>query len=361
MPEVSESKIDQLEEQLKGKIEVMSGFAEKEVQKLKLDKIFKYFDSDNSNAVDFEEFQAALVRMNFVGVQREVEALFDRYDEDASGLLEFGEFSNKLLGIGPAAQLSGASRSIVERVKNKIIERGGANGIRTCTRLLKRMDKDGSLSLDKEELLEGLCVYGIRNIDDTEGGDLDKLMKFFDRDSSGKISIEEFLRGVRGNMPGKRKKLVRQAYNCLDVTADGQVTIDDFIQAYDATHHPQVIAGEITPEEAVEEFMENFEKKESDGVLSWIEFLDYYKDISAGIDHDDYFELMIRNAWHMSGGEGWAANTSCRRVLVTYTDGSQKVVEIENDLGLRADDIEGMKMRLEKQGEEGIAKISLAD
>jgi Ca2+-binding EF-hand superfamily protein len=234
----------------------------------------------------------------------------------------FFQFSNKLLGIGPAAQVSGASRSIVERVKNKIIERGGANGIRTCTRLLKRMDKDGSLSLDKAELLEGLMVYGIRNIDDTEGGDLDKLMKFFDRDNSGKISIEEFLRGVRGNMPGKRKKLVRQAYNCLDVTADGQVTIDDFIQAYDATHHPQVIAGEITPEEAVEEFMENFEKKESDGVLSWIEFLDYYKDISAGIEHDDYFELMIRNAWHMSGGEGWAANTSCRRVSQFSMGGS---------------------------------------
>jgi Ca2+-binding EF-hand superfamily protein len=51
----------------------MSGFAEAEVQKLKIEKIFKHFDSDNSGAVDFEEFQAALVRLNFVGVQREVE------------------------------------------------------------------------------------------------------------------------------------------------------------------------------------------------------------------------------------------------------------------------------------------------
>ena len=44
--------------------------------------------------------------------------------------------------------------------------------------------------------------------------------------------------------------------------------------------------------------------------MTWSEFLDYYKDLSVGIDDDDYFELMMRNAWHISGGEGNHANTS---------------------------------------------------
>lgn len=35
------------------------------------------------------------------------------------------------------------------------------------------------------------------------------------------------------------------------------------------------------------------------------EFVAYYNNVSASIDNDDYFELMIRNAWHISGGEGW--------------------------------------------------------
>merc|ERR1712070_243124 len=156
-------------------------------------------------------------------------------------------------------------------------------------------------------------------------------------------------------------KLVKQAFGLLDKTGDGVCTMEDFQMAYDASEHPMVKAGKMTTEEALSEFMEVFESGKADGTITWGEFLDYYKDLSAGIDNDDYFELMIRNAWHMSGGEGWCANSSCRRVLVTHTDGGQEVCEIENDLGLKADDIQGMIQRLTAQGVEDIQSISLAD
>jgi hypothetical protein len=38
---------------------------------------------------------------------------------------------------------------------------------------------------------------------------------------------------------------------------------------------------------------------------------------------------MIRNAWHISGGEGWCENTTNLRVLVTHSDGRQTVEEIK--------------------------------
>ena len=74
----------------------------------------------------------------------------------------------------------------------------------------------------------------------------------------------------------------------------------------------------------MDEFMDTWDKS-GDNVITWPEFFDYYKDISAGIELDDYFELMIRNAWHISGGEGWCANTSNARVLVTHADGQARV------------------------------------
>lgn len=37
----------------------------------------------------------------------------------------------------------------------------GANGIRTLTSMMKRMDKNGNNKLEKEELQEGFLTYGI--------------------------------------------------------------------------------------------------------------------------------------------------------------------------------------------------------
>jgi len=115
----------------------------------------------------------------------------------------------------------------------------------------------------------------------------------------------------------------------------------------------------MTVEEALSEILEVYEQGEADGIVTFQEFLEYYKDISAGIKEDDYFELMVRNAWHISGGEGQTANSSNRRVCVTHMDGSEKVYEIENDLGIGPKDTANMIAQLVKQGVKDIKKITL--
>ena len=82
-------------------------------------------------------------------------------------------------------------------------------------------------------------------------------------------------------------------------------------------------------------------------MITLAEFEDYYKDISASIDDDDYFELMIRNAWRIAGGEGAAANTANKRVLVTGADGKQYVETIKKELGMKAGDKKDMMSRLQ--------------
>jgi calcyphosin len=65
------------------------------------------------------------------------------------------------------------------------------------------------------------------------------------------------------------------------------------------------------------------------------------------------------NAWHISGGEGWAENTTCRRVLVVHFDDSEEIVEIKDDLGFDATNIPATKARLERQGVKNIKAVKL--
>merc|ERR1711998_695181 len=161
-------------------------------------------------------------------------------------------------------------------------------------------------------------------------------------------------------MNERRRELVGMAYDVLDRDGSGQVTRADIEMAYDASQHPEVIEGKKSPDEVISSFMAQWETDEADGIVTRSEFEQYYEDVSASIDDDTYFELMIRNAWHIMGGEGAAANSSNLRVLVTHSNGEQEVVPIMNDLGVDPEDVETLLTLLEAQGVTDIDRIDTA-
>ena len=235
---------------------------------------------------------------------------------------------------------------VVDRVKDVILSRGGAHGIRGLSRVLKIMDDSGDKQLTKDELYYGLRDYGV----DLTPREMKVIMTYFDRDKSGTVSFDEFLRGIRGDMNPRRLALVNQAFDVLDKTGDGEVTVEDLRDVYSVEKHPGVLEGKLTPDQALAEFLDQWDTVDKDGIVTREEFAEYYAGISASIDDDDYFELMIRNAWHISGGEGWCANTTCRRVFVTHRDGHTSVEEITDDLGVDGDDKEAMIESLASRG-----------
>jgi Ca2+-binding EF-hand superfamily protein len=111
-------------------------------------------------------------------------------------------------------------------------------------------------------------------------------------------------------MSSRRRSLILLAFDKLDADGSGQVTIEDLAMTYDTSKHPEVISGALSNEDALKEFLSQWDTIEQDGIVTKDEFLEYYKDVSASIDTDDYFELMIRNAWKLAGGEGVSAMTN---------------------------------------------------
>ena len=230
----------------------------------------------------------------------------------------------------------------------------GAVGIFGLGRKFRIADDDGSGSIDFVEWTKMVAEHALH----WTPAQLKVVFDFFDRDQSGTLTFTEFLKGVRGALNDRRKQLVLLAFEILDADKSGVIEVSDLEGKYDASKHPEVISGKKQPKEVLREFLDTFDSPScKDGKVTTEEFCEYYATLSASIDEDDYFELMIRNAWHISGGEGWCANSSNRRVLATHVDGRQTVEEIKNDLGIAETDIEALIANLKAQGIDDVVSI----
>ena len=167
--------------------------------------------------------------------------------------------------------------------------------------------------MDRHEFMWGLRENG-HTLSPSE---FERIFKYFDKNNDGKLSYDEFLRGVRGDMNANRKQFVAIAFKKLDKTGNGIVDIQDLVNTYDVSFHPKYKSGEMSKNDILNEFMAQWDTVVKDGKVTLEEFEEYYNDVSASIDEDDYFELMMRNAWHIAGGEGQTANTTIPRHLVT--------------------------------------------
>jgi Ca2+-binding EF-hand superfamily protein len=256
------------------------------------------------------------------------------------------------------AQNVDLSDLVVKKFRDLLCHRYGPNGIHKFSKCFLFIDKNHDNSVNLDELQRALNIYGLHMSD----SDAHLLMTAIDTDKSGMISEAEFLAILQGPVSKVRLKLINIVFDQLDHNHDGKIEPADMAAYYNVDWDPDVKTGNVPAmTDAMTNFFKQFDGIHVDGVVSREEFLNYYKNLSASIDNDDYFELMLRNAWHISGGQGMAANTDNLRVEVEFTDGSPaKVVCIENDIGIRRGDMGAVKRRLEQQGVKNIEKVSFA-
>jgi len=85
----------------------------------------------------------------------------------------------------------------------KRIAARGARGIQGIGRKFKIADDNNSKSLDSEEFKKAMHDFRV-GLSDAQ---IKTCFRIFDRDGSGEISYDEFLRTIRGSMNNARKSV----------------------------------------------------------------------------------------------------------------------------------------------------------
>ena len=69
-------------------------------------------------------------------------------------------------------------------------------------------------------------------------------------------------------MVEKRKRLVMMAFQKLDKTGDGVITVEDLKGVYDVRQHPKFMSGEWTEDEVLLKFLDTFESDGDRGTIT---------------------------------------------------------------------------------------------
>jgi Ca2+-binding EF-hand superfamily protein len=109
----------------------------------------------------------------------------------------------------------------------------------------------------------------------------------------------------------------------MDKDGNGFIDINDLRGVYTASKHPDVISGKKTEQQVLQEFLETFEihhnirnNNAPDHIVTREEFEEYYANVSASIDTDEYFFAMMNSTWNLDKSrvtqKGWAADNTPR-------------------------------------------------
>ena len=184
--------------------------------------------------------------------------------------------------------------TLITRIRQRIVERG-AVGIKGIGRLFRIADDNGDWKIDlHNELPKLMNDIGVI-LNKTELSELERLL---DRNGDGTIDYEEFLFQMAPPMSEERIKWCNKAFDKLDHDGSGLVDIKDL----QAVHNPEkselVRMGKTTAAAIFANLLTSYDE-DADGKITREEFINYYREISPSIDNDEYFGLMMQNAWKL--------------------------------------------------------------
>jgi len=196
----------------------------------------------------------------------------------------------------------------------KVVLARSGGGILGLARNFRIIDSDRSGTLSFPEFKVAMTKFRVG----LNPEELKILFDHYDGDNSGTLEFNEFLKGLRSRLSEQRRALTEQAFVAMDTDGSGEIDFEDLKDKYDTSHHPKVKSGEITKKQAIDEFIKMFEgdKGNMDSTVTKAEWMDYHAGLSANIDTDDEFGILMSKNW----GIEYIPKANIDRLMITIKE-----------------------------------------
>mmetsp|Transcript_3934 Transcript_3934/g.8196 ORF Transcript_3934/g.8196 Transcript_3934/m.8196 type:complete len:827 (-) Transcript_3934:114-2594(-) len=213
---------------------------------------------------------------------------------------------------GMAANAMGDGEAALMFVKRKLTKRHGMHALRSMRRILRVLDESGDGELDRSELTLGFRNLGL----DLKHQVVEALFKLLDEDNGGSLSMDEFYLGLRRSMSVMREKVVTKAFDHVKSLCsleegeikDGEVSVEKIRELHNCDWQPDVKAGKVRFDDMREVFVSMLDSTllgPRNGFISRAKWVDYYQDVSACQEDDDFFDYMVRSSWNFWDQHGF--------------------------------------------------------
>ena len=339
-------------------------------------KSFKYFDLDNSGAVDFEEWKKALQKIGVVlpappaGFE-----IFQYYDADSSGSLDYKEFCTQIIGHRSRVNKP-LSIPLVQSAENLLQSLRAFLGAETDLNLFSLAQNFISLSQGDPNISYPLFCKALFDLKfPIEPHQSAFLFKYFDKSNQGVVNYLQVLSLIRGEVSEYRVSRVKSTFTTLS-PKNHPIPLNSLRKRFVPGTHPDVATGKSSEQSVLEKFLKGFEvnhqlyalKGKSSDTVALSEFVEYYSNISFMTESDQEFERILKNTWRVGSGSKRTLGTETgKKFNPRFGDGVPKGFEsvffkFRKELARRgARGVVGILKEFRLMDEDGSGSLSLEE
>jgi len=185
----------------------------------------------------------------------------------------------------------------------ELLAKRGQKSIFIIQRMLYIYDRNrtGEIPFDK------LCdIFEIYNINITKD-DIFEFFSILDKEKRGIIKYNDLIQLLINNTNKNREFAIHKLFESLN-KGNGYVLINDIKQNFNPEKHPDVFNQIKSKDEIALDFFDSLEifreyntnlnnENVSNGILTYEDFCNFFKEISMSIGEDFFFEYLLNNCW----------------------------------------------------------------